>query len=142
MTYLSESEERAMDQAFEAHQDRLAAERDDVGELDCPGCFPNGHSACSDLHHFTCPDHVALGILVENSYVDGYEENVNLVVFVERPEQGLSEDDLIDWASEHLLEFTGTDTGRENVDALYIVTVTDSSAPYLVPSGSTWEWSG
>ena len=117
---------------------------DRIGRIgvDCPGCNPEGHSECKAPGHWTCAEHVCLVIEVDNCYVDGYRQTDTLTVYVERPEQGLSEDDLHDWAGEHLMEYTGTDTGRENVDAYYTVTVLRSWAPYLVPVGSTFEWGG
>lgn len=83
-----------------------------------------------------------LTLRVDNHYVDGYKATRYMVVDVELPPMPLPKDDLEDWANEHLFEFTGTDTGRDNVDALYTVTVTASDFPDLVPVGSEFEWSG
>lgn len=48
------------------------------------------------------------------------------------------EDDLEDWADEHLFPLTGT--GRLSGEAGYFVTITHGDDPELV--GRTWEWFG
>jgi hypothetical protein len=82
---------------------------------------------------------ITLDLKVENNYADGYEETRNLSVQVTEPGPT---DDVDDWGQDTLFEFTGTNTGRENVDALYTVTILSSDRADLVPVGKTFEWGG
>lgn len=86
---------------------------------------------------------VTVSMTVENTYADGFEQtNYATDVVVEAPaETDFVENDahdLTDWADEVLQPFTGTDTGRENVDAGYEILITASSDPRLV--GKRFEW--
>jgi len=67
---------------------------------------------------------------VDNTYADGYQQTI-VYNDVEIP----TPTDLTDpdyWASDHLYEYTGTGTGRENVDAVYTVTIVAADIPELV----------
>lgn len=85
---------------------------------------------------------MTLDLKIENLYVDGYQETRNVSAQFTAPLIPMSADDLHDWASEHILPLTGTDSGRENVDAFYSVTVKGSDRPDIVPVGSEFEWEG
>lgn len=86
---------------------------------------------------------ITVSLTVENTYVDGYEQtNYQTDIDVEAPAETdfveNDEHDLNDWANEVLEPFTGTNTGRENVDAGYEIEITASSDPRLV--GKRFEW--
>lgn len=87
---------------------------------------------------------ITLDLKVENHYEDGYDQtNTCEAVSVPTPPASTETDpNRDDWASDHLFEFTGTGTGRENMDAYYTVTVTATSDPDALATGSVFEFGG
>lgn len=77
-----------------------------------------------------------LTIDITNCYADETVESTQEVE-VPEPWDRDDEDEMADWAAEHLLPFTGT--GRSG-DAGYFVEITKADDPTLV--GLEWEWFG
>lgn len=82
---------------------------------------------------------ITLDLRILNTYEDG-DEYTTVKCGVEVPPPPVEEysDAYTDWADEHIFPHTGT--GRTKGDSWYDVTVTASSAPHLIPVGTTYEF--
>lgn len=77
-------------------------------------------------------------VAIDNIYRDGYrEERIYTLDTAPLPERD-DEDAWESWWDEHVWPLTGTDTGRNNVDAGYFVEIIAADDPKVV--GIEMEW--